>query len=318
MSAYAQLNGHFDFNRMPLAPPETCAIAHEKLYQRVSWDPHGLDGYYLGPSLDHCRWYQVHITKTKGTRIFYSVEFFPSKKAMPHTSPKDLASIASLELSNVLHLQNPAPAAPFSHIDTVQLQALRQLSEILSAALPSGTAQHSPPVAQTSSQFRSNVPPVHITEVAPCMKDPPVPATTSQYPRLARHPSHRVSPRHAASPRVVPRMNPMDVSSRRVTHTLPIANVIPLTPHPTAENAPYVPQCMAGMNLFDTFEEEHMETPDLPMYNTRARARQHSANLDQFLAPRILRPIEVTNKQCVAVTSTQAPNHISMANDVIN
>jgi hypothetical protein len=30
MSAYAQLNGNFDFNRTPLAPPGTCVIAHEK------------------------------------------------------------------------------------------------------------------------------------------------------------------------------------------------------------------------------------------------------------------------------------------------
>jgi hypothetical protein len=40
MSAYAQLNGHFDFNRTPLAPPGTRIIAHEKPDQWASWDPH--------------------------------------------------------------------------------------------------------------------------------------------------------------------------------------------------------------------------------------------------------------------------------------
>jgi hypothetical protein len=75
--------------------------------------------------LDHYTYYQVHITKTKGTRIMDNVEFFPSKMAMPHTSSKDVASIAALKLSN--SLQNPAPAAPFSYIGTSQLQALRQL-----------------------------------------------------------------------------------------------------------------------------------------------------------------------------------------------
>jgi hypothetical protein len=73
-------------------------------------------------------------------------------------------------------------------------------------------------------------------------------------------------------------MNPSDLASPRVTTTLPLADVIPLTTHPAAENAHYMPQSMAGMNVFDTFEEEHMETPALPRYNTRARARQHSAN----------------------------------------
>jgi hypothetical protein len=56
MSAYDQLNGHFDFNRTPLPPPPgTRIIAHEKPDQRAPWDPHGLDGYYLGPALDHYR-----------------------------------------------------------------------------------------------------------------------------------------------------------------------------------------------------------------------------------------------------------------------
>jgi hypothetical protein len=36
MPAYAQLNGHFDFNRTPLAPPEIRVIAHDKTDQRAS------------------------------------------------------------------------------------------------------------------------------------------------------------------------------------------------------------------------------------------------------------------------------------------
>jgi hypothetical protein len=62
-----QLNGHFDFNRTPLALPGTRIITHEKPDQRESWDPHGVDGYYLGPAVDHYRCYQIHITNTKGT-----------------------------------------------------------------------------------------------------------------------------------------------------------------------------------------------------------------------------------------------------------
>jgi hypothetical protein len=265
----------------------------------------------LGPTLDHYICYQVHVTKTKGTRIVDTVEFFPSKLYMSHTSSKDLASIAALELSNAL--QNPAPAAPFSHIGTAQLQELRQLSDIFPAALPSGTAQHAPPLTQNSSQFRSTV--TQGCNTQPRMQDLPVPANPTRYPPLAPHRSHRVIPNQVPSPRVAPRMNPSDAASPRVTPTLPLADVIPLTPHPSAENAPYVPQGMAGMNLFDTFEE-HMETPSLPRYNTRARASHHSANQAQFLAPRIFRPIAFTNNQNMPLT--QALNPIPMANDVIN
>jgi hypothetical protein len=79
-----------------------------------------------------------------------------------------------------------------------------------------------------------------------------------------------------------------------------------------------VHQGITGMNLFDTFEKEHLESPALPRYNTRARARQHSANQAQFLARCIFRPIAFTNNQSVSVTPIQAPNHIPMANAVIN
>jgi hypothetical protein len=96
MSAYAQLNGHFHFNRTPMAPPRTRVISHEKTDKRAYWDPHGVDGYYLGPALDHYRCYQVHITETKGTQIVVTVEFFASQIAIPQTSSKDLDAITAL------------------------------------------------------------------------------------------------------------------------------------------------------------------------------------------------------------------------------
>jgi hypothetical protein len=122
-------------------------------------------------------------------------------------------------------------------------------------------------------------------------------ACPSQSPRLARYPSQRVIPIQAPYPRVAPRLKPVDVSYPRVARTFPRNSIIPLTPHPAAENSPYVPQGMAGMNLFDKFEEEHMETTSLPRYNTRARARQHSANQAYFLAPRVFLPIAFKNNQ---------------------
>jgi hypothetical protein len=169
MSAYAQLNGHFYFNITHVAPPGARIIAHEKPDQRASWDPHGVDGYYLGPALDHYRCYQVHITKTKGTRIDDTVDFFPAKLAMSSKSSKDLASIAELEISNAL--QNPAPAAPFSQIGTAQLQALHQLLDIFSAALLSGTSQHAPRCHKTPHNLGSL-----------CNRAPPTPSECHDNP----------------------------------------------------------------------------------------------------------------------------------------
>jgi hypothetical protein len=96
MSAYVQLNGNFDFNKTPMAPPGTHIVAHEKTDQRASWDPRGVDGYCMGPSLDYYRCYQVHITNTKGTHIVNNVDVSPSKTAIPQTSSQDLTIIAAL------------------------------------------------------------------------------------------------------------------------------------------------------------------------------------------------------------------------------
>jgi hypothetical protein len=235
---------------------------------------------------------------------------------MPQESSKDLAAIAALELSNAL--QSPSPAAPFSHIGTAQLQALRQLSKILSAALPSTTTHHAPPMSQASSQFRSTVPPAPVPLLGSPIQALPAPTMPGQSPRLARYPYQMVSPRQAPSPKVAPIVNPVHVASPRVNHTLPRNSVIPLTLYPAAANAPYVHQGMAEVNLFDNFEEEHMETPSLRRYNTRARAHQHSANQAQHLAPHVFLPITFTNTQDFHASPKQAINHIPMANAVIN
>jgi hypothetical protein len=107
VSAQLQLYGHYDFNQAPMAPPDTRVAAHEKPEQRASWDPHSVDGWYLGPTLDHYRCYRVHINKTKADRIVDTVEFFPVNVAMPRTASKDLATIASLELTHAL--LHPSP-----------------------------------------------------------------------------------------------------------------------------------------------------------------------------------------------------------------
>jgi hypothetical protein len=119
--------------------------------------------------------------------------------------------------------------------------------------------------------------------------------------------------------RVAPRANPRNVASPRLNTTLQHHIVIPLTPHPAAANYPFVPQCMVGVNIFDTFEEEYMVTPTLLRYTIRTRAKQHSATNAQHHTPCMYIPITFTNTQVYhAAPPQQAINHIPMANDLIN
>ena len=53
ISAEAILNGTFDYNATPLAPPGTKIIAYETPNTIKTWALHGLDGWYIGNVEDH-------------------------------------------------------------------------------------------------------------------------------------------------------------------------------------------------------------------------------------------------------------------------
>jgi hypothetical protein len=55
LSAATHIFGQHDYNRAPMAPPGTRIIAHETPGKRKIWAPHGQDGWYIGPALEHYR-----------------------------------------------------------------------------------------------------------------------------------------------------------------------------------------------------------------------------------------------------------------------
>jgi hypothetical protein len=66
-----------------MAPPGTIIIAHERPNRRRTWAPHGQDGWYIGPTLEHYRCYIVYITKTRSERVVETVDFFQTEVEMP-------------------------------------------------------------------------------------------------------------------------------------------------------------------------------------------------------------------------------------------
>ena len=112
VSAEAMLNGQFNYDRTPLAPPGTRVIVHEAPSVRKTWDAHGVDGWYIGGAPDHYRCHKCYITKTRSERIARTVEFFPYLYEMPTTNSADAARDAAAQLTSAL--LNPHPAAPFA------------------------------------------------------------------------------------------------------------------------------------------------------------------------------------------------------------
>jgi hypothetical protein len=123
MSAHQMLNGTFDYNRTPMAPPGTKIVVHEKPNQQRTRDPHGVNGWYLGPATEHYRNYRVFINKTRAERITDTVEFLPHEIEMPFPTPTKVAIEATKTLICTLQNRSRPPHLPTNHTIAMQPSA---------------------------------------------------------------------------------------------------------------------------------------------------------------------------------------------------
>jgi len=83
LSAYAYIEGPYDFNAWPMAPPGTKVVIHKKVNQRGSWDYRGKEGWYIGPSVEHYRCVRCYIPSTHSVIDVDTVQFLPEKIPFP-------------------------------------------------------------------------------------------------------------------------------------------------------------------------------------------------------------------------------------------
>ena len=189
-SAYAQLEGTFDFTRTPLAPPGTRVIIHEKPTNRQTWAPHGTDGWYLGPALNHYQCYRIWVPRTHAERIVDTISFFPKAVPLPELTHKDAVIQAARELTHAL--QQPSFRGPLAQYHDDHLTSLHELSKIFHT-LASGVENLAPGVDTTINKQLPPVPPL-----------PPVPnpANTALQPlkQLPYNLHPRTSCPHYAAP----------------------------------------------------------------------------------------------------------------------
>ena len=133
LSAWAALNGAFDFNATPLAPPGTKVLIYDPPTNRKTWDPHATDGWYIGPAMSHYRCYRCYVPKTRSERTARTVEFLPTTFGMPRLSSCDAAISAAQDLTKAL--RNPDPASVLSPPSLQQTEALQQLASIFQCAI---------------------------------------------------------------------------------------------------------------------------------------------------------------------------------------
>jgi hypothetical protein len=179
-------------------------IAHETPGKRKTWAPHGQDGWYIGPALEHYRCYTVYITKTRSNRIVETVDFFPHKFDLLFPSSSELATQAAADLTHAL--LNPQPAGPFCQVGSEQVIALRRLAIIFEAAKPNRGSKKLTP----QNDVENNAPQRVQTTVAP--------------PRVASQAPEQMAIQNIISPHATP-------NSHRRQHTPHRRVVTPQTPH---------------------------------------------------------------------------------------
>jgi hypothetical protein len=207
LSAYAQLHGAFDYNRTPLAPPGTRVLVHEKPAVRGTWAAHAVDGWHLGPALNHYRCHRVWIWATRAERISDTLSWFPSKVSMPTASPVDRIQASVLDLLEAL--SHPIPNAPMSllspteHAELLRIATLFGKDLLPTPAVPPGFAPlHTPtepdptdptPVPRVPDTSSASVPRVPTSSPAPVPRVP-----TASLASIPKSP--------ASSPAPVPRV----------------------------------------------------------------------------------------------------------------
>ncbi|KAL7485100.1 hypothetical protein ACHAW6_012618, partial [Cyclotella cf. meneghiniana] len=111
VSAYAHLNGPFDYNKMPLAPMGCRAHIHEKTDSRGTWAFHSVDRWYLSTSPEHYCMHGCHIKSTNSDRLSDTVQFCHKHIPNPSLTPADKLRAAVAACSQALK----KPCAPQWH-----------------------------------------------------------------------------------------------------------------------------------------------------------------------------------------------------------
>ena len=276
LSSYAYLFGNFDFNKTPLAPLGTKVVVHLKANKRASWNYHGQEAWYIGPSMEHYRCVKCYFPDTKATRDADTVEFFPQDIPFPKTTSEDYLLQSASDILAIL--KSPPTSLPYLHYGDATKNALVQLSHLIKAAVKQ-------PKLQTDS--------------TPAISPPPI------APPIATTQSTIVSPPLAPLPRVnKPAIQPAIKAS---TTVLPQFQKLPLPLSPRVQkNNTFVPVSKANYNLNRSQMFFNLPTPKQRL------APQPVGQPRLFQRPNLTRFQQGTNFRQYAVQHLQAEQMFTM------
>ena len=156
ISSFTHINGPFDYNATPMAPPGIRTLVYETPQQLKTWAQHGVDALYIGYCPDHYCCHNTYVPATRRERIAHTVSFLPHDFAVPANNHQDNVARSIRYLTTAL--QHRYLHTLLQPVVDKQFAAIQALEQIFCPDLPYLTTQ--PPIIPT--QPPSVVPaPIH-------------------------------------------------------------------------------------------------------------------------------------------------------------
>ena len=124
ISVYADVNGPFDYNAMPLSPMGCTLQIYESTNRRTTWAENSIEGWYLPTSPEHYRCHVIHVKKTRSEQLTDTVWFKHKYITQPKVTPADQIVKAINNLTCALKGKNNVEGLE-------QMEALQKLKELL-------------------------------------------------------------------------------------------------------------------------------------------------------------------------------------------
>lgn len=271
-SAWAAMQGPYDFNAHPLAPIGIRVVIHEKPVQRASWAPHGIDGFYLGPASDHYRCYRCWSIDTQRERITDTVAWHPQDVIMPGASETEVLTNAILDLQQTL--SDTANDVPLSCKPT-----LTELHEMVAKLYPPVQKPPATPLLQLLTHTRA---------ANTVLKDafPPHLSTTSdREQRVVSINADQIAEQSPADQRVVESVFPLGTNEKVPNATpeqLPLPSELPgkIFITPGGDNLTYTQHCKnkrrrSKHKLENTTPRRNQSEPSSPAANEAENSSTH-------------------------------------------
>ncbi|KAL7486747.1 hypothetical protein ACHAW6_012336 [Cyclotella cf. meneghiniana] len=224
ISARPQLNGPFDYNKMPLAPTVCNTQVHKKSDSHDTWAFHSVEGWYLGTSPEHYRTHHCHIKATNRVQLSGTVLLQHKHITSPTLTPTNKLMQAIADCASALK-GIVAPSKDITTLKCLLTSASTQLNTHSSLRNMPSTPIIVPRVLPSTTH------PVQRVD-ATCITPPTTPSTVS-LPHL--HPSTR--PRRKCFPNqllpLMPRPQHPISNCRPLLCTTSQEHMIPMGfPHP--------------------------------------------------------------------------------------